>query len=829
MLVKKYTKYLLSPCSEDITPIRRYTQSPSNRAWSQVSTEALLCHQYRRKMQSKNNRYRTKGRAMFLAAIMVMSVFAVPLAFAGAAAAQTVDVQYEVDGSTQSIYYQGQEINATGLTGTGLDGNESYQLRAITEFDGSNISSSTFVTEFTAISGNVTIETDNLDTGDYFLRGPAVDNETRANSFELTEQSLAVEFDEEEVTDTGNDALVDLEIDSNRGTYDLNVSAEGDLDVEDLEDIFTTDSGLSAIGNNSDGDDDTITLSPVSDDDFTLNFTDVDAGDYEFTFEVDDTTAEATASITVVEGDDGELSVSDVDVAQGDIASFEVEFSNTEEGLLVIGNEDDDGYQANVSIDSDGEDSVIVHFNTYTAGNEDIDGEFIITVDEDSDATVELEDDVNLSSILDSGDYEVAVYATSGTDPSDFVEAVDDPDEIATLTITERTELDATQWRAGADVIDDLEDELDDSDADGIEFIAAGVEDDLITETDMFAVNDGDGNGDSDYQIHQISADGIHGLIANASGVEQFDDLDTTAAFIEALAQNNSYAGVNDDSSLLFEFEEQDPGPNQDSTTISLNDLAAAGEDLDEFMTVAYDANANDYYVIIDTDELVAFAAGLTDPIEIEEDQSYDVTFAVQDARLLDELDDEDDLEELYEEIAWAFDLDEAEGEFLGTNDDGDVEAELGDASELTVETNVAPGTQFDIRVRNKQDTSPSFIMTDRDVVVQADGLVTGTFDFSAQSVDDEFEASVRQASFELEEDGVIIESVEDEVDETDDADETDDVEETDDADEADDVEETDDTDEADDTTDDETPGFGALVALVALLGAALLAARRQN
>jgi len=52
---------------------------------------------------------------MFLAAIMVMSVFAVPLAFAGAAAAQTVDVQYEVDGSTQSIYYQGQEINATGL------------------------------------------------------------------------------------------------------------------------------------------------------------------------------------------------------------------------------------------------------------------------------------------------------------------------------------------------------------------------------------------------------------------------------------------------------------------------------------------------------------------------------------------------------------------------------------------------------------------------------------------------------------------------------------------------------------------------------------------
>ena len=35
--------------------------------------------------------------------------------------------------------------------------------------------------------------------------------------------------------------------------------------------------------------------------------------------------------------------------------------------------------------------------------------------------------------------------------------------------------------------------------------------------------------------------------------------------------------------------------------------------------------------------------------------------------------------------------------------------------------------------------------------------------------------------------------------------------------------------DQVSDDTDDETPGFGALVALIALIGAALLAARRQN
>jgi len=147
--------------------------------------------------------------------------------------------------------------------------------------------------------------------------------------------------------------------------------------------------------------------------------------------------------------------------------------------------------------------------------------------------------------------------------------------------------------------------------------------------------------------------------------------------------------------------------------------------------------------------------------------------------------------------------------------------------AEVSVETNVAPGTELDIRVRNAPGTSPSFISNDRDVVVDVDGIVTGVFDFSSQSPDDEFEASVRQASFELEEDGVFIESepVDDEDDVVDDEDDA--VDDEDDVvDDEDDV--VDDEDDSEDV-DDETPGFGALVALVALLGAALLAARRQN
>ena len=203
------------------------------------------------------------------------------------------------------------------------------------------------------------------------------------------------------------------------------------------------------------------------------------------------------------------------------------------------------------------------------------------------------------------------------------------------------------------------------------------------------------------------------------------------------------------------------------------------------------------------------------------------MTFAVQDARLLDETDDSDDLEDLYEEINWEFDLDEAEGDFQNMNENDEVEIENSDAAEVSVDTNVAPGTQLDIRLRNAQGTSPSFIKNDGDLVVSADGVVTGTFDLSEQSVDDELTASVRQASFELSEDGIVVDAIE-EVDDDEADDETDD--EADDHDDMDDEPvETDDDDDTVEETEDDTPGFGAIVALLAVLGAALLAVRRQN
>ena len=792
-------------------------------------------------MKQKNTS-RTKGRAVFLVAIMIMSVFAVPIAFTGGVAAfiDDVDEDYDREVANGNTVYQGQIVIANVSVADSAytqSAGEDLELRRYISGDneiGGLVQ--TLTVEGDANEEYVIIETENRDTDQYVLtegnRGSAPG--TDEIIFEVVEQQLTAEFDEETAADVGSDAIVDFEIDSEiRNAYAVNVSADG-LDDDELVQIFQLDDNdenedvanrssiAQAVSGASlgdwatiDDDDEVLTLIR-GEDEWELNFTGIDEGEYEFVVEVVDTTASATATITVEDRDDGELDVSPVDVFQGDIAVFEVELSNTESGALVIGNEDDDGYQANISIQNADSDTVTVYFNTYTAGNVDADAEKKVFADSD-DADVTLENSgapfETLSSILDTGDYEVVVASVSDGSNIDFEAVIDDPDTITTLAINERSELDAAQWRAGSDTIDDLLDELNDEDeAAAIELIGEAVANDLVTQTDMFAVKEAGTSGDSDFQIHQISANGLEGLLGNLSDAsnDDIDDFDTTAAFGAALLQNNT---ANGDGAILLEFEQQNPGANRDAIEINLAD-AAASEDLTDFATVVFDGDANDYYIIIDTDALVAFDD------RIEEDQEYEVTFAVQDQRLLDE-DDEDDLEELYEEITWEFELEEAEGDFLGLNEDGDVEVEAADNQELTVETNVAPGTELDIRARNKQGTSPSFIKTARELVVSADGTVTGVFDFSAQSVDDEFTTSVRQASFELSEDGIIVEASEEPVEEEPVEEEPEE--------EPEEPEEEPEEEEPVEETEDDTPGFGALVALLAILGAALLAARRQN
>jgi PGF-CTERM protein/surface glycoprotein (TIGR04207 family) len=647
-----------------------------------------------------------------------------------------------------NLYYAGQEIEVSGLAP-----NTDYQLREVTDRnDDGDISSSGPVEQFaTDADGAYTIDTDDLETGDYFLRGPGIDDE-EATEFEVSVQSLSTEFDEDEV-DEGDE--VDLEVDSNRGTYSMNVTADG-LDADELADVFRNVDSV-----DEDDDEDRVTLNDISDGDIETNFTDVDAGEYEFEFEVTDTEASDTASINVTEDEDGELDIADSVIAeQGDVAAITVELDeDTEDGTVVIGNEEDDGYQANVTIEDADDEEVEILFNTYTAGSGD--GEVVATT---SDADVALDSETDdLTDLLDTGTYDISVSTETGDDR--FEDTLDDPDSISSLSVEERsTETSLALWRTSESVEDDIADELDDEDENAtVTLINEAVEGELVTETDSLAIDDDGARGD--VLVHQFTASGLRGAFADAEG--NLDEPDSTDALYALLQEDNSdydLETTNSDDKLEIVLEEQNPGTNQEANEIDVNAIAneVSSDAFSNIFTVVYDDQTNNYYIVANADNLnTALDDNDLGAEPIEDEDEYEVQISVQDARLLDlfDEDDEDDFEDAYETTSANFTVVEAEGDF---DNEDEIEVAAAENQSITGTANVAPGTEIDVRVRSDDDASTSFIMNDEDIAVSSNGTFEANFDFSDQEVNDTFTAEVRQAAFDAESDGTVVEAADD-------------------------------------------------------------------
>jgi len=176
--------------------------------------------------------------------------------------------------------------------------------------------------------------------------------------------------------------------------------------------------------------------------------------------------------------------------------------------------------------------------------------------------------------------------------------------------------------------------------------------------------------------------------------------------------------------------------------------------------------------------------------------------------------------------------------EFDNLNVDDVLEAENVEDAEVSGTTNVAPGSDAELRVSSTDGASSSF-RNGQSVNISEDGEVSGEFDFSNQEVDDEFTSSFRVSGSDVESvDSIIVEegslsekAPEDDESEDDESDDGMSDDSSSDDGMSDDGTSSDDStdDSSDDSTEEETPGFGALVALVAVLGAALLATRRQN
>jgi len=857
-------------------------------------------------MRKKNNTYRTKGRAVFLAAIMIISVLAMPVAFSGAGAAQvgdisdaeagdvaagasadyhevtfnisldageedTINLDYSVaagadaevigavassgdenitadaDFSEDEVTVAVENIGSTDLTDvmitvgvshnladvdpvlgvpveissegdstvnetanfdvSGIDvvasnrayegqfiqtsaasGNEDVEL--IRDYDESGDGDNEFIDVEQADDGFVFFETEGLDTGQTYS---LVNSGGEIGSVQLTANRYSAEWDESEVEDAGA-STVDVEIDANRGSYTIYVTADG-LDSDEIFGIFNNSDTTDNIAEAGDG----VILYDIRDGDYTGDFAGIDTGEYDFEFDMVDTVATDSSTITVVDGDDNDLVLveQNVDVSQGDVAEIEIEdVGGVDVGYLVIGGFDEVGYEAVIKISDIDADTFVIEFNTYLAGSDRTD---IVSSD---DATVEIlepgnDNQAGIDGILDIGDYDLSLGTNfddaDASDEEAVQEFIDNADQVGALFIEARNVGDMNLWTATSSNAGDVEDAED---------IVAAIEAGLITETDAIAFEDA--------LVHQIELDGVGGFLGGAD-----DDLDQ--ALITAIE-----LGV-----VSLNIEQTDETRQSNRRAVQLNDSALSTDDIN----VVYEGG--ELFVIIESvDNDLTWTDSNNNERTVQDGDAFTVEVEILDQRLLEvgdeqdpytplESDDEDDSLVIG---GVEFSVSDREGEFINLNDDDKIEVEASGEQAITAETNVAPGTEFTIRANGEGDAR--FVKTLRDLVVQPDGTVVGEFDFSDRNVDEEFTVQLRGGNLEgdrPEADGIIVESIDAPEEEP----EEEPVEEE--PVEEEPVEEEPEEEEPVEETEDDTPGFGALVALLAILGAALLAARRQN
>ncbi|WP_241964320.1 BGTF surface domain-containing protein [Halorubrum sp. 48-1-W] len=658
----------------------------------------------------------------------------------------------------------------------------------MTDTDEGDVTNSEFVESVSPDEdgGEIVYDTGDLDADDYFVSGEGLSRSpTLDQTFEVRVQSLSAEFDDSEVTDEGSDSTTDLDIESNRGDYSLNVSADGDLDDEELFKIFAPDGDYDdATGSpvtigaddkpTDDGEaqgdfnvdvydedeedaDEKIVFNNIDDREHEVNFSDIDTDEYEFSFEVTDTEAEDTDSVTVTELDTtGDFSQGVYSQTAGDVANVTLELEDTDDAYVQIGDEDSGFVDIVYVEDDDGDGEVSFQINTRTLGNDDV----------GFDQVYDSEEDIVESAIhggFDEGD-DIRVEDEDGdelgTDIDTYLEELDliDGGEDGTDQLVRP--LQATSYDLAANgnevfvVNDDDESELDDEiDLATLELTEPGVdglqtwtapsdaadEDDNLEDV-LDAVNESTEIAEDDRLVIQAEASGIYGhmVALDDNGFDALND-GFSAGTLDVLANGDDWEG----EGVNFEVEADDATGNQDATSLDLSDA----ENDDIFVLV--DNEEGQMYVIVDTSSSDAFDGNL-DPdadfsAELEYEGDGDDRFEFADDSFLGGASGDTGEpafpyfpagDDVTQTESTDFSIVESDASFDNLNEDDQVEVAIGDSATVSGETNVAPGSDASVRVRSDDGVTPSFVETS-DVDIESDGSFETDFDLSEQSEGD--------------------------------------------------------------------------------------------
>ncbi|MDB9235041.1 BGTF surface domain-containing protein [Halorubrum ezzemoulense] len=631
----------------------------------------------------------------------------------------------------------------------------------------------------------------------------------QSDTFEVTTQSLSAEFDDSSVTDEGSNAETDLDISSDRGTYSVNVTADG-LEDEDLFNIFSGDGAnfsadapsrisvdnLDSTSNfYSNGDfrvglyqpddedsDQKIVLVRHQDAEEVVDFDSIDTGDYDFEFNVTDTEASDAQSISVGELDrSASFSESVYSQTAGDIVEMTIELEDTDNAWVQIGSEDSGFVDVLYIEDDDDDNEVTFEVNTRTLGT-----------DVNEEVVYNTEDDIVQSELYGSvASGNTPEYYDEDTDTSlspdsfkQYLVAIDQIDSSETPFDQLTRPLQPTTYEVAVNgnnnfiVNEDEESELDDEiglatldlTQPGVENVQtwtapANPADETSNVTELLNKVSQDSDIALDDQlVIQAEATGIYGHMV-AIDSDGFDALDDgfSASTLSTL-DSTTGEGVN------IEVEADDATGNQDPTSLDFG----ANQDV---ITVLVDQESGQMFIVVDTSEDdSAFSQSVDDDtdftaeIEYEADDEEQFNFVDPDSGTVGGADGDTTVaafpyfaagEDNTESASADFNLADREASFDNVNDNDEVEITNTESATVTGTTNVAPGTEVSIRVQSTSGVSPSFVETSEDFEVSEDGTFEAELDLSAASVNDTATVDFRvEGSSIADSDAVIVEEV---------------------------------------------------------------------
>ena len=821
-----------------------------------------------------------KIRSIVLAALMVFSVFAGSIAFAGTAAAATsvtataTDVEIGQSSTTQTVeieatYNASEEANFTINVSEMADADVTTTATAtmpsggtVDEVTKSGNTVYVNVTKDTVGEAKNVIVTLTHDTSDASVTNDvdyaiAEDGGGSDTTFDLVDTDADVDL----TTPANNSSVVfqgqTLYADGFTGGETLTIRRVTDSGTQFVRQTTANSVGAVILSTSNLGSGEYL-IKNTTDYGFEIALQDfsvsVDDG------EVDNGGSDTTEELTIESNRGGEFNhtISSDDASQDELLQIfgSSAVADGEDDVALVGSDgttadlnfselDAGSYSFDVSVqDTTASDSFTVNVTDVGAGSATFANSSVeVSQGDIASVTIDLSEAATGGTFIigsDDAGYQANISFTDGNDDGEVtvqfntytagnvsgatvVTAADNDD---TVTLDSQTDL--------ANLLDDGEYELavgtgdnvsvtDSPDDVGTVFLTErSTDSQLIWTAPGAAEGDLDADDDGTVSESEVMAAVDAGLITQDNTITTADLLihQVNATGLEGVIDaNGGLMGAIESGSINVTVEQTNPGRNANPKVLNLSD-----SDTQNALTVV-EAEGG-FFIIIDAadadfDRVADDGTITSGNLTAADGDEFNATISVADDKLLGDEDAEQSVSANFEVESPMTELDSDPVNVTASN------------ATISGTTNYAPGTELTVRARSTGDTQPRFFNT-KTVTVQPDGTFNASFDFSAQSSGDTFGVTVRfSGSPVATADGNIMESTSTptatatataEPDGTETATAT----AAPDTDMATDTATNESDDDTETGTSTDTPGFGVAVALIALLAAALLAGRRE-